>query len=310
MPKTDTLACCMLLYLVTFGTLTWAEGDQVKTVPETSASVPGLPGTQAGTPASCRQVRAEGKKLLVDGKPFYVKGVSYLSHLAFENLSPAEIEDRATLDLAMIRDMGLNTIIVWPRTPPIILDIAEQYQLQIIEQVVHIGSETNFASDMAVFELLEEVRSVVRRDMKRPNLLMWRAWNDAPFKWGKGGEPLQKHGLPKVEAVLEKVVSAIRETDATHPVLGSNMLNCDFWYIGLQHVDVIGVNYYLGIVDWFDGKFSPRAASVGAEQLENIGHVYRKPLLLTETGYSTICSSISQADAIAAQMGALVLCKN
>jgi hypothetical protein len=206
-------------------------------------------------PAESALVRAgDGHyDLLVDGKPFYVRGVAFNPAHDWRDghrpLTRRELEK----DLPQVKAMGANTLrrygVGWYDRN--ILNLAAEHQLKVLygfwfeHHVDYVRDEDKLAS----YERMVE-RTVVEY-RRHPSLLGWTLGNET---WGllkhHYGQPYLTYVRQAHVAFVERLARRIRELDPQHPVfvvhehsdqLAGALLD---FSRGAPSVDVTGVNSY------------------------------------------------------------------
>lgn len=248
-------------------------------------------------------VAISGTSIHVDGKQFFVKAVSYsLSYPGkelFDEIPFSVFEN----DFKNIKKAGFNTIRSYEPLPDALLDLAEKNQLYVIEGIIHVDDGTDFSSEEVLEDLKKEAVSIVRRHSDRPSILFWSLWNDAPFNWGvRGGNVVNRFGMKVVNDFLRDIYRAIKTADQSRPVTASNVLNAPGYAVGLDFIDVIGLNVYIGISDWVTGQFEEDLGKKVVARLETIAEDYKKPLYVSEMGQSDFSKIMSQEKVIPTQI--------
>lgn len=180
------------------------------------ASAAPASGARPESPGSERSViRVQDRKILVDGKPFYVKGIHYgpwrpktgpNKGYAFPS---AELVEQ---DLALIRSANANAILLHD-PPPYVLDLAHKHQLKVLCTLTvnwwAIGSPEFEKSRQ---EMLQRVAAL--RD--KPALLAWVLGNEIP------SAALELRGEETIVQGLRDLYDRVRQLDRHHPVTHSN----------------------------------------------------------------------------------------
>ena len=132
---------------------------------------------------------------------------------------------------------------------------------------------------------------------------MWSIWNDAPFEWGAQGNIVKRYGKQQVNDFLKDIYDAVKAVDKRHPITAANVLKVKGYDIGFDFLDVIGVNAYIGGHGYtWKGE---SAAQKNVEELVKLSKKYKKPLFITETGFSTFIKKDGQDKALKVQLEAL-----
>jgi len=227
--------------------------------------------------------------LLLPKKPDTIKGVTYdlkypgISH--YSQISPKIFEK----DFKMMKDAGINTIRLYGIPPEFILDLADKYKIKVIETIVFPGDWTDFNSPYQLQALKREAIRNINRDINRDCIYAWSIWNDAPWTYGSGkGDVIRAYGKEKVEKFLKELYECVKRRDPLRPVTAATLtLNDEAKKMGAGFLDILGYNIYLGITDWQDGNYNTETALRMMDDLVRLSREYKKPVLITETGYST-----------------------
>jgi len=249
------------------------------------------------------KVTWDERNIYVNGQLYYIKGVCYSltygSKYIYSEVPFSVWEN----DFRMIKEAGMNTIRTYAPLPSEILDLADQHGLKVIENICYPNEKIRYDSKADLEKLKRTALLYVERDMNHPAILMWSMWNDMPFKWSKKGSILKKYDKQTINSFLKEIYDAIKAKDKNHPVTGSNILEDEGMDIGFDFLDVISFNAFLGISDWFDGKFDLKLAKNQINKIERTASLeHKKPGLILESGYSTYCKRYSQGKVIETQI--------
>ncbi|GEM_PF-2448321 len=215
-----------------------------------------LPSRIAGEPGDWR--------LLVDGKPFELRGVGCARHLGRLNSDY----------LKMAVELGANTVRTWGarHTGSDYLDAAQQRGIQVnaglwlpYAKRRDDGSlHFDYRDADARAKLREKTLDYVRRHRQHPAILMWTVGNEVIHH---SPDEAQRRAF---SAFLQELVEAIREIDPAHPI--------GYATAGWKHLDhlqavpgldFIGVNAYGNLLNVRD-------------EMQRLGDA--RPLLFTELG--------------------------
>ena len=199
-------------------------------------------------------------ELLVDGKPFYVKGVGC-------NLAKGE---KGEDFLHMAHDMGANTVRTWGGAPRSYLDKAHSEKLMVdlgiwIDPIRDAGSKQSYLNPRFVGEVERQILFYVREMKDHPALLSWNIGNEA---LSFTDDPAEKQALGEF---LESIVRLVHGEDPNHPVLYSCSADRDLADLKklVPSINIVGTNVY--------GSLSPVLGWMRNND-------YDKPLLVTEFG--------------------------
>ncbi len=235
-------------------------------------------------------IKIVGHQLIVNGKPFIMKGICYnpvrkgeTHPSGLRTLNPTA-EDLAVIekDFQMMHEAGINTVRTYePMLDPRILDLLTKYQLRTIVPVLNYHL-TPF----------EKVTSVVTRLRNHPSTLIWEIGNEwnVNFFYSKDVDPAKPEGLGFQESLkLVKHVSRyIKQLDTTHPtstvVTRASFKNESIWttFLHLKAIDLFGVNIYCGLD--FDHRLEQWASHM------------TKPLYIGEFGADAFNTTINAED--------------
>lgn len=247
-------------------------------------------------------VHSEG--IIVGGTTTRIKAVAYTT----PKIAGGTAENLSLIrnDFSAIKKAGFNAVRSYEPLAPAVLQVAEDEGLFIVQALVHLSDETNFDSEDELREVIERAKRIVIRDRCRPGVVLWSLWNDAPFNWGSsGGNVVERFSERTVHSFFSRLRDAVRSLDTSRPLTAANVLNAKHAEIGMDLLDVIGINVYIGIYDWPSQRYSPVLANETIARLKNISEKYKKPVWISETGISSIPGA-DQADIVIPQQLRLI----
>jgi hypothetical protein len=242
-----------------------------------AASLATIRRAGASGPQAAR-LTIEGERLLVDGKPFLVRGIHYSPWPP--GTGPQKDytwpdETTVARDLAMIRALGANTILVHD-APPSIFPLAGRHDLMVIENFFinwqSIGDDDLFAARAA--EIVRSAGQIARE----PNLLAILLGNEV-LEW-----VLRERGAQYIEGRLRLLRDEVKKVAPHVPVSHAN------WpvtrQLDLSFMDLACFNLYpawprevvvAGYGNYIESVLKPIAAG--------------RPLLITEFGQNSLEAS-------------------
>jgi hypothetical protein len=235
-------------------------------------------------------IKIAGYQLLVDGKPFIMKGVCYSPVRKGSDYPSGLIilkptaEDLLIIekDFQMMHEAGINTIRTYdPLLDQRILDLLVKYQLRTIVPVLN-NHRVPF----------QKVASTVVRLKNHPSTLIWEIgneWNRNYF-YSKELDPTNPDGIGFHDSLtlLKNSARYIKLLDTKHPVStdisASALKNESFWatLLHLKSVDLFGLNVYDGLS--FGDRFQQWASHM------------KKPLYIGEFGADAFNTTINTED--------------
>lgn len=247
-------------------------------------------------------------RIYKNGRLFFVKGIAYGIEypgtaggtMTFKNV-PLQVFEK---DFQMMKEAGINTIRTYQPLPDDLLDLAEKYNIMVIENLCALSDNTDFKSRVHLNIFREQVKRYVLKHKNRKCLLMWSLWNDAPWAWGSSGNVLERYKKEEVNEFLKELYDTVKQYDTTHPVTAANALDISGEDLGWGFLDVIGLNVYIGGYDWFASTEAKRQVA----RIKTIEQEYQKPVIVLETGFSTFVKGIDQAEVLGKQI--MVIGKN
>lgn len=241
-------------------------------------------------------VRIVNGRLLVDGQPFFIRGVGYSPipigrSYAYGFYGNREIYSR---DFPMIRAMGANVIRTWSKVSSTdFLDAAYnngQNPLYVI--MGFYVDPTNVSNPTYREAVISDFREYVRRFKDHPAVLMWCVGNEVEYEIQKIW-PGQDARLRDWYALLNDLARTAYEVegDSYHPVMTSS---CEIYFIGdpgtgsddnsLKFLDAWGATIFRGRS--FEGAF------------EQFRERSSKPLVVTEFGVDAWDMSTNAEDEV------------
>ena len=247
------------------------------------------------------RVIAQSTGLTVSGKTDLLKGVAYTVPQA--QGSGKDDTEQVRRDFVAIRALGFNAVRGYEPFSPTVLQLATGSGLWVIQALVHLSDETNFDSEDELRELITEAQQIVLRGRCHQAVVMWGLWNDAPFNWGtSGGNVVERFGTHVVHRFLRRLRDSIKLTDPSRPLTAAHVLNAKHAEVGMDLLDVIGINAYIGVFDWSSQRYSDSLAEATIARLKAISKKHRKPLWISETGVASIAGADSGSVVIPRQI--------
>lgn len=194
-----------------------------------------LPDGATPPPVTMAPIEVDGRRLLVDGEPYEIRGVCWhpVERGAFP---PPDYAGFAGRDIPLMRDAGINTVRTYaPIRDRAVLDQLAEAGIRVIETVYAWGEDDGSVA-------LDNVRATA----DHPAILMWALGNE----WNYNG---LYTGVPFEEARdrLEAIASEIHAIDPAHPIATIyGEVPSEETLAAMPSIDVWGLNVYRGIQFW------------------------------------------------------------
>lgn len=205
-------------------------------------------GGMGGSATTSTGVSVSGRRILVDGEPFHIRGVCW-NPVPRGGTHPADLDyvGAASVDIPLMAGASINAVRTYePLTSRPVLDALYAAGIYVLNTVYPYGG--NAVSSAAT--LVDSVKD-------HPAILMWVIGNE----WNYNGLYVD---LPVAEARarLNEVAAVIKAVDPTHPVSTVyGELTPQETIDAMPNIDVWGLNIYRGL--GFGTVFSDWAARSG-----------------------------------------------
>jgi len=249
-----------------------------------------------GKPVSTGSVKIVNMSLVVNGNPFKVKGVAY------QPIPIGSSNDRSTLnsiftnpaiisrDVALLRDMGANTVRLWAELPDAtLLDALYNNGNRPIYAILAIevpattdDPNIDYSNPATIANLVSHAATYVNRFKSHPAVLAWAIGNENNLHY-------TKTGMADWYSLANKMAKAAYEAEGAsyHPTMAVNGYTIYFGIsdlgsddVSMNYTDLWGHNTYNG----YDYHC----------YFDYYSKITAKPLVMTEYGvdaYNTTSSS-------------------
>ncbi len=225
-----------------------------------------------------RQVDVVGREIRINGEPVELRGVC--RHEAHPQYGPALPDTQLVQDMQWLQRLGCNVVRgAHYAQDPRFLDLCDEVGMLVFEESLGWQAHPEHFEDALFVERCErQTRLMVQRSFNHPSVIMWGFLNEA-FSHEESSRP-----------VFERLVSAVKEEDASRPVTFASMKPFDD--LNLDLVDIVCLNVYPG---WYaDAEEGPRPLHTivplldrALEHLEKNG-LGDKPMIVSEIGAGAI----------------------
>ncbi len=226
-----------------------------------------------------RNIEVQGERILLNGKPVFLRGISVHSEIPEESRRANTQKDAEKL-LGWARDLGCNMVRLahYPHDEKM-TRLADSLGLLVWSEIP-VYWTIDFKSDEVFAKAKKQLDEMIDRDKNRASIIIWSVGNETPvsevrtsFMKGLLDEARKKDPTRLVSAALEVNYHSDENMRWIDDPLG-------------EYVDIVSFNQYLG---WYGG--TPESCRTA-----NWGTHYKKPLFISETGAEAVGGYHAKAD--------------
>ncbi len=214
-----------------------------------------------------RTVSTQGSKILINGEPVYLKGVSIHEERPDPSAGRAYSEEHARTILGWAKEMGCNFVRLahYPHNEYMVR-VAEEMGIMVWSEIP-VYWTINWSNPATYANAENQLVEMVTRDRNRANVIIWSVANETPRS-------------PERLAFLSRLIDKAREMDPTRLVSaameksglpdGTQTVDDEL----LEKTDLISFNQYVG---WYDGS---------ADKCDQVRWTFpvEKPVIISEFG--------------------------
>lgn len=228
-----------------------------------------------------RTIEVQGGKILLNGAPVFLRGISMHEEAPFRDGRAFSPEDAQTL-LGWAKDLGCNFVRLahYPHNENEIR-LADRMGLLIWSEIP-VYWDIDWQNPATLTDAQAQLRDMIARDRNRAAVILWSVSNETPVK-------------PERVIFLKQLAQDARAFDSTRLITSAlNHLDDDGPYVRTladplgEALDVLGLNEYLG---WYWGRIED------ADKMQWKSK-WNKPLILSEFGASAQFGRHGAADEI------------
>ncbi len=217
-----------------------------------------------------RSIEVAGQKILLNGKPIFLRGVSMHAEAPFRAGRVFSEADARTL-LGWAKGMGCNFVRLahYPHDE-VMTRLADEMGLLVWSEIP-VYWAVEWENPKAYARAANQLTEMITRDKNRASIILWSMANETPL-----GDARTKF--------ISNLAAEARELDPTRLITAATLPHySDPRTITIEdplgkHLDVLGCNEYIG---WYDG---------GVDKPETISFktIYDKPLVMSEFGAAAV----------------------
>jgi len=225
-----------------------------------------------------RTIEVQGAKILLNGKPIFLRGISMHEEAPFREGRAFSTEDAQTL-LGWVKELGCNFVRFahYPHNENEVR-LADRMGLLVWSEIP-VYWDIDWSNPATLANAQAQLRDMIARDHNRAAVILWSLSNETPVK-------------PERVTFLKQLAQDARELDSTRLI--TSALNHTDNTNGLRTLsdplgevlDVLGINEYLG---WYEGR--PEDADKLQWKLS-----WNKPLIVSEFGGGAVAGRHGDAD--------------
>jgi beta-glucuronidase len=226
-----------------------------------------------------RTIETRGTKILLNGNPIFLRGISMHEEAAFRGGRAFSPEDDAVL-LNWARELGCNFVRLahFPYNEAMIR-LADQMGLLVWEEIP-VYWEIDWKNPATLQIAEDQMRDLIARDHNRAAAILWSIGNETPVNPARVEFMKQLANYTREQDSTRLLTAALNRTEpagdnirSLHDPLG-------------EYLDVLGLNEYVG---WYN-------ASIAATDSMQWKFAYDKPLIVSEFGAETPYGAHGSAD--------------
>jgi beta-glucuronidase len=214
-----------------------------------------------------RTIETRGTRILLNGKPIFLRGISMHEEAAFRGGRAFSREDDAVL-LGWARELGCNFVRLahYPYNENMVR-LADQMGILVWEEIpVYWDIDWKNPATLQLAE--EQMRDLIARDRNRAAAIFWSIGNETPVNPARTEFLKQLAGYARELDSTRLLTAALNRTE--HEGANTRLLNDPV----AEFLDVVGMNEYIG---WYDGP-------IEATDTIQWKFTYEKPLIISEFG--------------------------
>jgi beta-glucuronidase len=238
------------------------------------------PGDSISDEIGFRTIETRGSKILLNGKPYFLRGISTHEEAPYRGGRAFSADDDRTL-LGWAKELGCNFIRLahYPHNENM-TRLADRVGLLVWSEIP-VYWDTDWTNPATLANAREQLRDNIARDQNRASVIFWSVGNETPT------DPDRTTFLTKMATDAHQLDPARLVTAALNRMQHSEPQTRTVADPLAQQLDVLGINEYLG---WYEGSL----ADTEKVQWKT---TYDKPIIVSEFGASAPYGNHGEADA-------------
>lgn len=209
-----------------------------------------------------REIKIQGKKILLNGKEIFLKGVCCHEESANGGRTLSDEERMEIINTA--KEMGCNALRLahYPHSERM-SRLADQHGMLLWEEIP-VYWAIDFTNEATFADAQNQMRELMKRDKNRASVIIWSVGNENPDTVAR-------------LSFMKRLAETCKAYDPTRPVSAACLVDVDTLSVKdrlAEFIDIVAFNQYYG---WYYRDYEGVA-----KILKN--SAINKPLIITETG--------------------------
>ncbi len=226
-----------------------------------------------------REVEIEGSKLLLNGKPIFLKGFG--KHEDFAVLGKGLSYPLIIKDFELMKWIGANSFRTshYPYAEEV-MQMADRLGFLVIDEVPAVSLNFRHVTPKTLENHKNSISELISRDRNHPSVICWSLANE-PGIWGE-----DEAGSDKAESYWEDIFKFTRNLDSSRPLILPACIEWKDKDLSFKFSDIISINRYWG---WYDVPTDvDKVEEFLKTELITLFKKYNKPVFISEFGADTI----------------------
>lgn len=236
-------------------------------------------------PVGIRTIKVTSNKILLNGKPVFLKGFG--KHEDFPIFGRGLAEPVMVKDYSLLKWIGANSYRTshYPYDEEYMM-MADREGILIIDEIPAVGlffqdGDENINIRKQVCQ--QQIRELITRDKNHPSVIMWSLANEPFSKNMKFGSGVEAEVDEQSLQFFRDLYVTAKSYDRSRPVTIVGVQEGPSDWLGIM--DVICINRYYG---WYTQQADIAAgAALLAKELDALHRKFNKPVVVTEFGADT-----------------------
>lgn len=220
-----------------------------------------------------RTIKIDGNKLLLNGKPIFLKGFGM--HEDFAVLGKGMSHAVIVKDFNLLKWIGANSMRTshYPYSEEF-LDYADREGILVIGETPFVGFvKSHYTNKDILTKATRVINEMITRDRNHPSVIAWSLANEGDT------------GVPEADSFYKNLYDYAKSLDDSRPITITNCIDVKR-DVALKHYDFVSINRYHG---WYEqaGRLD-LGCEVLDKSLDICYETFKKPVLIAEFGADAV----------------------